>query len=590
MTAPTPTWWKVGTAYQIWPASYKDSNGDGVGDIPGIISTIPYLQSLGVDIIWLSPMYASPNKDMGYDISNYEDVHPDYGTLQDMEKLIEECHSRNMKLILDLVVNHTSDQHAWFKESRKSRDNEYSDWYIWKDPKMINGERHPPNNWRAIFGGSAWEYVPERDQYYLHLFVPEQPDLNWENETTRRGIYKSAIAFWLDRGVDGFRVDTVNLYSKDTSYPDASTLLQGEQYQPASQYYANGPRMHEWLKEQRREVLDKYGDVLMVGELPGTEFAEVLKYVSAESRELSCVFDFDVVSLGGRHGDGVKKHQIHPHTLPEFKEAIRKVQDLIRGTDAWTTAFLENHDQGRSLSRFATDSEQYRAKAAKMLALLLCSLTGTLFIYQGQEIGMTNHPVWPIEDIRDIDSLNGYKEIAERHNNDPLWLQKALKGIQKVGRDNARTPVQWSGDDHAGFTTGSTKPWIRVNDNYRAINVAAQEHDAASPLNFWKKALQLRKEYTDLMVFGTFEVWDRNDTDVFTFVKESGRETGSGAAAKDGPQRKLLVFLNFSDDEQPMHWPPGLQDEEGKAKLLVANVDDLGKYLSPWEARAYLVE
>lgn len=577
MAVSKPNWWKASTCYQIWPASYKDSNGDGIGDIPGIISTLPYLKDLGVETVWLSPMYDSPQKDMGYDISNYEDVYPAYGTLADMDRLIKECHDSGIKLILDLVINHTSDQHAWFLESRKDKTNKYADWYIWKDPKIIDGQRHPPNNWRAIFGGSAWEYCEERDQYYLHLFVKEQPDLNWENASTRQGIYKSAIEFWLDKGIDGFRVDTANLYSKDTSYPDAPMLLPGEEFQPAFKYYVNGPRMHEWLREQRQQVLDKYGDVLMVGELPGTEAAEVLRYVSAESREYSCVFDFDVVNLGSHKDGGSKKHHTTKHTLPQFKEAVQKVQDLLRGTDAWTTVFLENHDQGRSLTRFATDKPDFREQAAKMLAMLMCSLTGTLFLYQGQEIGMYNYPEhWGVEELRDIDSLNAYDDVKKRHNGDPLWLKKALKGLQLVGRDNSRLPVQWDSSANAGFTTG--KPWIRVHDDYAQVNVAAQQADSNSPLNFWKKMIQLRKEHAELMVFGQdFHVWDHFDQDVFTFTKTHA----------DGRQ-KILVFLSFSNHEQPLHYPTGL--EAVHKELLVSNVDAPGKYLTPWEARIYLIK
>ncbi|OAL38631.1 hypothetical protein AYO20_02281 [Fonsecaea nubica] len=584
MSASKPNWWKASTCYQIWPASYKDSNGDGIGDIPGIISTLPYLQDLGVETIWLSPMYDSPQKDMGYDISNYEDVYPAYGTLADMDRLIKECHDRGMKLILDLVINHTSDQHAWFQESRKSRTNRYADWYVWRDPKIVNGKRQPPSNWRSIFGGSAWEYCEERDQYYLHLFVKEQPDLNWENEETRKAIYKSAIEFWLDRGIDGFRVDACNLYSKDTSFPDAVTKLHGEEFQPAEEFYINGPRMHEWFREQRQQVLDKYGDILIVGELPGTEAAEVLKYVSAEARELSCVFDFDVVNLGTPNGGGGKKHHTVRHTLPQFKEAIRKMQRLTEGTDAWTTVFLENHDQGRSLTRFATDKPQWREKAAKMLAVLMCTLTGTLFIYQGQEIGMYNHPEhWGVEELRDIDSLNAYNDVKTRHHDDPLWLKKAMKGLQLVGRDNARLPVQWDATANAGFTTAK-KPWIRVHDDYEAVNVAAQRRDPSSVLSFWKAMIKLRRRHADLTIFGRdFHVWDPYDQDVFTFTKTH----------PDG-DRKLLVFLNFSDDTQPLHYPPGL-GLDGAAvtkELLVSNLaqgDEVGKYLTPWEARVYLV-
>ncbi|RMZ91560.1 hypothetical protein DV736_g1216, partial [Chaetothyriales sp. CBS 134916] len=553
MTASKPNWWKTGTAYQIWPMSYKDSNGDGIGDIPGATSTLPYLRDLGIDIIWLSPMYDSPQKDYGYDISNYEEIYPPFGTLKDMDDMIAECHRLGMKIILDLVVNHTSDQHAWFKESVSSRSNDKADWYIWKDPKIdADGKRHPPNNWQSVFRGSAWEYVSARDQYYLHLFTIEQPDLNWENDAVRKAIYKSAIEFWLDRGVDGFRVDTANLYSKDTTYPDAEIQFLGEEYQPAFNYFANGPRMHEWLQEQRTTVIDKYGDIFLVGELPHTPADEVLKYVSAKSREFSCVFDFEVVNLGGQIGDGVKKHQVATHGLPEFKEAWRKSQHLIRGTDAWITVFLENHDQGRSLSRFATDSPKYREKAAKMLSILLCTLSGTLFLFQGQEIGMTNFPIpsgkdddWTIDDIKDIDSLNSYWDIDHQHNHDPLWLKKAFNGIQRVGRDNSRLPVQWDDSANAGFTTG--KPWMRVHDDYKSVNVKSQLSDPKSPLNFYKKMLKLRKEYSDLCIFGDFDIWDKNDPDVFTFTKESltGGQKG----------QKLVVFCNFADRGEPLHWP-----------------------------------
>ena len=568
-----PNWWKNATCYQIWPASYKDSNGDGFGDIPGIISTLNYLADLGVDLIWLSPMYDSPQHDMGYDIRNYEDVWPKFGTLQDMEKLIEEVHRRGMKLILDLVVNHTSDEHPWFLESKSSRDNPKSDWYIWRDPKYdADGKRQPPSNWRAIFGGSAWEYVPERDQYYLHLFVSQQPDLNWENETTRRAIYKSAIEFWLDRGIDGFRVDTVNLYCKDMTFPDAEVKLKGERWQPAFQYFHNGPKMHEWLKEQRRDVLDKYGDVVMVGELPGTQADEVLKYVSAEARELDMVFDFDIVGLGGRHS--LKPHQIYRHKLPEMKSAFMKTQGFLTRTDAWTTVFVENHDQGRSLSRFATDDPKHRVQAAKMFAIMLGTLSGTLFLYQGQEIGMVNFPKdWGPEELKDVAALNYWKEINEMYPGDEKMQKEAMEGIQKVGRDNSRTPVHWSAGQHAGFST--VKPWIRVNDTYKEINVEAQQKDPHSALAFWKRVLKLRKQHAAVLVQGTFEVHDYENLSTFTYVKE-----------KNG--KRILVVLNFSGVEQPVDIPESLKDAE--LELLVSSVEKPGKRLGPWEGRAYVAQ
>jgi oligo-1,6-glucosidase len=567
-----PNWWKNATCYQIWPASYKDSNGDGFGDIPGIISTLDYLADLGVDLIWLSPMYDSPQHDMGYDISNYEDVWPKFGTLQDMEKLIEEVHRRGMKLILDLVVNHSSNEHPWFLESKSSKDNPKHDWYIWRDPKYdAEGKRQPPSNWRAIFGGSAWEYVPERDQYYLHLFVPQQPDLNWENEKTRRAIYKSAIEFWLDRGIDGFRVDTVNLYCKDTTFPDAEVKLKGEPWQPAFQYFHNGPKMHEWLKEQRKEVLDKYGDVVMVGELPGTQADEVLRYVSAEARELDMVFDFDIVGLGGRHS--LKPHQIYKHKLPEMKSAFMKTQGFLTGTDAWTTVFAENHDQGRSLSRFATDEPKYRVQAAKMFAIMLGTLSGTLFLFQGQEIGMVNSKDWKPDQIKDVAAGNYWKEINEMYPGDEKMQKAALAGIQKVGRDNSRTPVHWSAGPHAGFST--VKPWIRVNDTYPEINVEAQQKDPDSVLAFWKRVLKLRKEHSDVLVQGNFEVHDYENLSTFTYIKEKGC-------------KKVLVVLNFTNEEQPVNIPETLKDK--KLELLIGSVEKPGDKLAAWEGRAYIAQ
>jgi oligo-1,6-glucosidase len=373
---------------QIWPSSYKDSNGDGLGDIPGIIPTLDYLRDLGIDIIWLSSTYASPQKDMGYDISDFEAIHPPFGTMQDMETLISKIHGRGMKIILDLVINHTSDLHAWFRESRKSRDNEYSDFYMWQPPKYASdGTRRPPNNWRASFGGSAWEYVPERDEYYLHLFTAEQPDLNWEKPEVRKAIYATAIEFWLQKGIDGFRVDVVNVYSKNVAFPDAKITEPGAETQFPFEHVLNGPRIHEFLKEIQRDVLTEYGgeDVMLVGECTVTEREEILKYVPAGEKEPNMVFDFAMLTVGMAIEDGEIK--IKEWTLPELKVAVAKVQLLTLDTDAWTSVFAENHDGQRSLSRFTTTAPRFRVKAGKLLAIMLATLTGTLFIYQGQESG-----------------------------------------------------------------------------------------------------------------------------------------------------------------------------------------------------------
>lgn len=593
-------WWKEGVCYQIWPASYKDSNDDGIGDIPGIIPTLDYLKWLGVDIVWLSPMYQSPLKDYGYDISDYEAIDERFGTMQDMDRLLAECHRRGIKLILDLVINHTSDLHRWFVESRKSKTGPYADWYIWKDPKVgPRGEKLPPNNWASIFGGSAWEYVPERGQYYLHLFATEQPDLNWENPETRRGIYDSAIEFWLKKGLDGFRIDTANLYSKVPGYADAPMLMPGQVHQPASDYYVNGPRIHEFYQEMHREAIDKYStadrDIFLVGECAhGTE-EDVLKFVSAKSSEMSCLFDFEVAGLGGMWTGGRKRHQLARHTLPELKQGFARVQNMVNRTDAWGTVFLENHDLGRSLARFATEDPRWRARAAKMLSIMLCCLTGTLFVYQGEEIGMTNVPTeWGPEYIRDIASLNYLEEMKKRYKGDPKWMRKALAGIRILGRDNARLPVSWSPESpNAGFTSPTAKPWIPVHPDHTEFNVTTEKQDPASPLNFWRQMIALRKQFTDLTVYGGFDVYELWDQEVFTFVKTTGGAHG-GEHQKESTGKRLLVLLNFSDEEQPWEIPPEMHPDTFKGNLLVSNVEEregeaLGA-LKPWEGRVYLVE
>ncbi len=571
-------WWKTATFYQVYPASYKDSNGDGYGDIPGMITTLDYVKQLGVDAIWLSPMFDSPQVDMGYDISDYTAVYPKFGTVDDMDQLIKEMHARDMKLILDLVINHTSNEHAWFKESRSSRDNEKADWYIWKKPKYVDGKRQPPNNWRAIFGGSAWEYEPARDEYYLHLFCIEQPDLNWENPETRRAIYRDAVEFWLERGVDGFRVDAVNLYSKDPDYPDAAVKDEGAEFQRAEKHYVNGPGMHEWLKEMRREAMDKYGEVMLVGELPHTDSREeILSYVSAAERELSIVFDFDAVDLGKR---ATAKHEWFKPSLPDFKDTFIKAQDLLAETDAWTTVFLENHDQQRSINRFTTDDPKYRVKAGKILAMLLATLSGTLFLYQGQEIGMVNVPdSWGPEEYKDIDSMNYWNEMNQKYPNDKQMLDKALKALNWGGRDNARTPMQWNASQHAGFTTETATPWMRAHDNYPELNVEAALKDSDSVYHFWQKALKLRKEHSEVFIQAGFEVYDRGNPDNFTFVK-----------TVDGEPRALVV-LNFSDKEQGDPIPESLKNR--KLELLITNGEGdregKGQSLGPWEGAVYII-
>jgi oligo-1,6-glucosidase len=574
MTIRTRPWWKDSTVYQIYPSSFFDSNGDGLGDIPGIVSKISYLASLGVDVIWLSPMYDSPQHDMGYDISNYEAVYPPYGTVADIETLISACHSRGMKFILDLVVNHTSDEHAWFQESRRSKDNPKRDWYIWRPAKYAeDGTRMPPNNWRSFFSGSAWAWDESSQEYYLHLFATQQPDLNWENPATRQAIYDSAMRFWLDKGVDGFRVDTVNMYSKGTELPDAPIIDEGIFEQPASGLFCNGPRMHEFLREMNTEVLNKY-DTMTVGELPHTpDPAHVLRYVGSGDKQLDMVFQFDIVDLGiGR----THKYEYEGYALSELKSVVSKWQQFIEGSDGWTTAFCENHDQGRSVSRFGSDAPEFRERSAKMLALMMCALTGTLFVYQGQEIGMINAPKeWPISDYKDIESINYYNSVAERTDNDSKALGHVMKSIQILGRDHARLPMQWDDSPHAGFTMKKEGAWMRIHDEYRSINVEKQEKDPKSVLSFWKSALKIRKEYRELFIHGAFEAYDMENQQTFVFGKRHGED-------------RAVVALNFTGEEQPFKKP----DVGGKFELLVGNVegvDGTEDKLAPWEGRIYLV-
>ncbi|OJJ62962.1 hypothetical protein ASPSYDRAFT_143415 [Aspergillus sydowii CBS 593.65] len=569
-SAPTDQkWWKNSIIYQIYPASFKDSNGDGIGDLPGIISELDYIANLGVDAIWICPMYDSPQYDMGYDVSDYQKVYPPYGTVEDMQTLIDACHARGMRIILDLVVNHTSHQHQWFKESRASKTNPKRDWYVWRPAKYdANGKRCPPNNWRSIFGGPAWEWDETTQEYYLHLFCVEQPDLNWENEQVRQTVYTDVMEFWLEKGVDGFRVDTVNMYSKDPAYPDAPVLAPEAETQVAFSLFCNGPRIHEYLKEMN-EVLEKY-DAMTVGELGQTPTMEgVLRYVSAAQKQLNMVFSFDVVDLG--MGTDYKFLTGKRNwALPELKTAIQRTQNILNGTDGWTTVFMENHDQARSVSRFGSDrTPELREASAKMLAVFQCSLSGTQYVYQGQEIGMVNAPEeWGVEEYKDVDSTNYYHMVRDMSNGDPRKLKEALLAMQHLARDHARLPMQWSAAPNAGFTAASAKPWMRAHDNHTEVNAQAQEGSSSSVLSFWKTMMRLRKEYADVLVFGTFELLDEQNGEVFSYIKKSA-------------EREVLVTLNFSDS------PQKVAQVDRDAKLLVSSAGDGSADLQAWEGRIY---
>lgn len=566
-------WWKEATIYQIYPSSFIDSNGDGMGDIAGIITKIPYIASLGVDCIWLSPHYMSPQEDMGYDISDYENIYPPYGTLDQCQQLIDTCHSHGLKIIFDLVINHTSAEHAWFQESRSSRTNSKRNYYFWKPPSgwTDDGKPIPPNNWRSIFGGSAWEFDEQTQEYYLHLFAPRMPDLNWENESTRHAIYATSMHFWLKRGIDGFRIDVVNLYSKDIAFPDAEVIDPSQPYQSCFKYVNNGPRMHEFLSEMH-DVLSQYktfdgGPIMTVGELPATpDPNNVRRYVSAARKELDMVFNFEVIGLGKGSQD---RTVYKPFTVADFADKQNLWQTFVNNSDAWTTNYLENHDQARSICRYGNDStESSRVRSGKALAIILATLTGTLFLYQGQEIGMVNiPPEWPIEEYKDVWTVNVIRTLREQNVSDER-MKEALASLQRLARDHARTPMQWTSDSpNASFCDANVTPWMRVNDSREIINVQSQQDDPDSLLNFYRKILKFRKERKDTLVYGVFELL-QTEGDLFAYAK------------RDEKGNEVVTVVNMGDKE--------VKFEDKGGRTLFSNVEE-GEMrrglLGPWEAR-----
>lgn len=577
-------WWKDATFYQVYPASFKDSNGDGWGDLPGLISEIDYLADLGVDVIWVSPIFESPQKDMGYDVSDYQKIYAPYGSIDDVDTLVRESHSRGMKVILDLVVNHTSMEHPWFKESRSSRDNPKRDWYIWKPARYDeNGQRRPPTNWRGYFACPTWTWDEHTQEYYLHLYAPDQPDLNWENADCREAIYEETMRFWLERGVDGFRIDTVNKYSKRQDFVDAPISDSSLPHQPAPEMWCNGPRIHEFIREMNTKALAPYGAV-SVGELSNTPHpSQVIPYVSEAAKELDMVFEFSVIRLGTGNILG-GKYIYQPFPLSRLKSLTQTWQSFIEGTDAWTTAFCENHDNGRAVSRFGdTSTPELWRRSAKTIALWQATLTGTLFLYQGQEIGMTNMPPsWGIEEYKDIEAVNFYAEAVE--SKDPARIDATLHGLRILARDHSRLPFQWDDSPYAGFTApdASREPWMKVHDNYREINVARQRGDPDSVLSFYKRVLKLRKQHADIFVHGSFSLLDPEDETVFSYVK---------ADVKSG--RKAVVVLNMSQEER---LGPDLSGLLGSSqpKMLVGTLQQgQGRIksgrpvLEAWEGRVY---
>ncbi|BAE65811.1 unnamed protein product [Aspergillus oryzae RIB40] len=513
-------WWKESTVYQVYPASFKDSDGDGIGDIQGILSKLDYIKSLGANILWLNPIFCSPQVDMGYDISDYYNIYRPYGTVEDLDQLIAAIHERGMKLVLDLVVNHTSDQHRWFQEARSSKANPYRDWYIWRKPIYgEDGKPQPPNNWKSYFGGSVWEYDEPSGEYYLHLFAKEQPDLNWENPYVRAAVH-DIIRYWLNKGADGFRMDAINLISKDQNFPNAEITNPDSPWQDGTKHFACGPRLHEYLQGIGK-ILKQY-DAFSVGEMPEVyDLNEMLRSVGSDRNELSMVFHFETVSLD--HGPGGKftsrKWELH-----ELKTIVSRWQTFMHENNGWNTLYLENHDQPRIVSRFGSDEPEYRVPSAKMLATFLGFQSGTLFIYQGQELGMPNVPKhWGINQYRDIETLNHWNEITSNAPQNTPLHEACLAEYRLKSRDNARTPMQWDDSPNAGFS--SVRPWLPVHDDYQSLNALDQVNDKESVYHYWASVLRLRKAYPDVLVYGSFELLSPEHPDLFVYARmaSSGR-------------------------------------------------------------------
>ncbi|ELP83411.1 trehalose-6-phosphate hydrolase, putative [Entamoeba invadens IP1] len=539
---PTRCWWKEGVVYQIYCRSFKDTTGNGFGDLDGIISKIPYLQDLGVTIVWLNPIYASPDADNGYDISDYYSISSKFGDMKKFDELLSRMHSAGIKVVMDLVVNHTSSEHPWFKAS-VTGEGDKKDYYIWSKET---------NDWRTFFSQSAWEYNATRQEYYLHLFAKGQPDLNWENSSVRSDVYKM-MNWWFEKGIDGFRMDVINMISKVIQFPTGGVFL-------------NGPKIHDYLQEMNTKVLSKY-DCFTVGEMPGVDSQLASLYTSPERKELQMVFQFEHVSIGYQHGDKWAKGE---WKLTELKKCLMKWQSELHGR-GWNSLYLNNHDQPRQVSRWG-DDQKYRVESAKMLATMLHTLEGTPYIYQGEEIGMTNFKVERIEDIDDCETLGRWEEIQTTHQ---LTLEQFLERASEVGRDNARTPMQWDETENAGFTHG--KPWLRVNPNYKEINVKKALEDKDSIFYYYQKLLKLRKE-NSIMVYGvTHSILDENES-IFAYTRSFEEKT-------------WLIILNFFGQETLFEAPENLNTKNHKliiSNYQVDNEEDIQKFiLKPYEARVY---
>ncbi|WP_314405922.1 alpha-glucosidase [Leuconostoc suionicum] len=554
----TKEWFKDSVVYQVYPMSFQDSNNDGIGDLAGIKQRLQYIHNLGADVIWLNPIYTSPNKDNGYDIADYKNINSNYGTMQDFDELLQQAHQLDLKIMMDLVVNHTSDQHAWFKESRKSQDNLYSDYYIWRDP--VDG--HEPNNWLAAFGGSAWTYVPERKQYYLHMFAAAQPDLNWENPEVREAVF-DVERFWLDKGVDGFRMDVINLISKPAGLPNIPEPVTSG---TTMDFVADGHRLNEFLRQMNEEVLSKY-DTITVGEMPGANPTDAIKYTGLDSHELNMVFQFEHVVLSSNPDVRMGKWNDEPVKLIELKKSLNRWQTGLDGK-GWNSLYWNNHDQPRAVSRFGNDSPEFRELSAKMLATTLHMMQGTPYIYEGEEIGMTNGHFTELNQYEDIESINFYDELVNQKH--ILNQETMLRYLANMSRDNARTPMQWNSSENAGFSKAT--PWYGLNSNYNEINVENSLSDKNSVFYHYQKLIQLRHD-SELIRYGTFEPIDSEDTQVYAYRRHYEGKT-------------LLVLSNFTDATVERNY----QQSEA-TKLLINNyADDLDTKLRPYESKAYLFE
>lgn len=581
-------WWKEAVVYQVYPRSFNDANGDGIGDLKGITEKLPYLAKLGINVIWLSPVFDSPNVDNGYDISDYFAIMSDFGTMEDFDEMLETAHKHGIKILMDLVANHTSDEHPWFKESRSSKDNPYRDYYIWKDPKGFDedGNPIPPNNWASEFGGPAWEWDEATGQFYLHIFFKEQPDLNWENEKVREDLY-SMVRWWLDKGVDGFRLDAINIISKPEGFPDDPSTDFEKHTSSIPFVISNGTMVHPWMKDLTRETFSRY-DVMTVGETSATSPEDAKLWAGYHTGELNMIFHFDHMGVDNDpNGSLGGKWSYAPYKLTELKRILNDWQTTLEG-NAWGSLYWNNHDQPRVVSRFGNDSDEFRTLSAKQLATTLHFMQGTPYIYQGEEIGMTNVKFDSIEDYRDGDSIRFYEDMHVDHKR--LSHEEAMQAIYIKGRDNARTPVQWDASANAGFSPEGVTTWINVNPNYPAINAEAVLADEDSIFYHYQQLVALRRgELKDLMVYASFAPVDSlqvphdQDEAVYAYTRTGGAD---GSPANES----LLVISNFTADELERDFAVLNEARESGARveLVSSNYkDDAGSTLRPYEAKVY---